>query len=154
MQIGRKMCHIKSWQFNKILLMGKCLHALPTQKGRLNGVTEKTSNLVFLSLSAPSVIQVKESFNTLTSFNFTWFIKIPRMQTNTKFSKFYYDQNTTICFSSGHCDHCIPGTLFSKFSLTSATIIGRDAATLKLVYSSNGTVFTELNVTRISSICH
>lgn len=40
------MCHIKSLQFNKTLLMGKCFHALPTQKGRLKGVTVKTSVLV------------------------------------------------------------------------------------------------------------
>lgn len=79
MQIGRKMCHIKSWQFYKMFLMGKCFHVLPTQKGRLKGVPVKASNLVFLSLSVPFTMQLKESFNMLTSFHFILFIQISRM---------------------------------------------------------------------------
>lgn len=33
--------------------MSECFHALPIQKGGLKGVTVKTSNLVFYSLSVP-----------------------------------------------------------------------------------------------------
>lgn len=59
--------------------MGKCFHALPTQKGTLKEVSVKTTTFVFLSLFVPFVMQLKESFKTLTFFNFTLFIKISRI---------------------------------------------------------------------------